>query len=243
MAGRLDIAGDARRAWEAMESGGIALIAGDVGYGLTATSAEAVGRIFTAKGRSPHKRNGLLGDYQIHRDLHLVDGRAREIIDTLVFDFDLPLGIVAPFRPGAPIMRGLDGQTLRGSTVEGTVNVTINQGALHEEIARLSREAGVAVLGSSANLTGTGIKGRLEDVEQPLRDIADVELDYGMRKYHAYRRASTLINFAELKVIRAGACYDIISDVLRRRFGLDVPPDPGFEQLPSGLFWEPASQA
>ena len=42
------------------------------------------------------------------RGERIVLGEVPGGIDTLVFDFDLPLGIVAPFRPGAPIMRGLD---------------------------------------------------------------------------------------------------------------------------------------
>jgi hypothetical protein len=30
-----------------------------------------------------------------------------------------------------------------------------------------------------------------------------------------------------MEVIRIGSCYELISDVLRRQFGVELPPDPG----------------
>ena len=59
-------------------------------------------------------------------------------------------------------------------------------------------------------------------------------VDYGLQKYHRYRRSSTMIDFTNMEVVRIGACYELIGDVLGRHFGVELPPDPGLEALPSG---------
>jgi hypothetical protein len=43
-----------------------------------------------------------------------------------------------------------------------------------------------------------------------------------------------MIDFTTLEVVRIGACYELIQDVLRRHFSVELPPDPGLEALPSG---------
>jgi hypothetical protein len=37
-----------------------------------------------------------------------------------------------------------------------------------------------------------------------------------------------------MEVIRIGGCYELISDVLRRYFDVELPADPGLATLPSG---------
>ena len=236
--GRLDLAGDAERVMAAVMAGGVALIPGDVGYGVVARSPAALVRIFETKKRTVNKRHGMLGSYEHHREIHRVDARAREIIDTIALDYELPLSIVAPYDPDNRFTRQLDEDTLRGSTVNGTVAVVVNQGAFYGVLGRLAHAAGVTLLGSSANLSGTGIKSKVEDIEPEIIELADVIIDHGLARYHFYRRASTLINFETMQIIRTGACYEIIADILQRRFGIEVPQDPGFDVLPSGILWE-----
>ena len=43
-----------------------------------------------------------------------------------------------------------------------------------------------------------------------------------------------LINFDTLQVVRMGACYELISEILKRWFDVELPQDPGYEALPSG---------
>jgi tRNA A37 threonylcarbamoyladenosine synthetase subunit TsaC/SUA5/YrdC len=114
----------------------------------------------------------------------------------------------------------------------------LNGGPIHTEIGRLSREALHPVFGSSANLSGTGTKFRLEDVQPELRAIADIELNYGLRRYHSYRRSSTIINFTDMSVLRIGSCYELIADVLKRHFNVDLPADPGRDVNASGHLQE-----
>lgn len=231
---RVDIAADARRAVDAVKAGGVVIFPTDVGYAGMGGSEAALLRLFRAKGRGAHKRNAMIGDLDLHREIHRVDARGAEVVRALVEDFDLPISVVAPFRADHPLLQRLGEAALAASTEGGTLAMLMNVGPLEAAISRLAAAEGQPLFGSSANLTGTGTRFRLEDVQPEVRAVAALEIDYGLQKYHTYRRSSTMIDVTTMEVIRIGACYEIIQDVLRRHFGIELPPDPGREVLPSG---------
>lgn len=230
----LDIAGDARRAVDTVKAGGVVVFPTDVGYAGTGGCEAALTRFFRAKGRGAHKRNAMLGSLEIHEDVHLLDDRANEMIRALVLDYDLPVSAIGAFRADHPLLRALGDQALAASTEGGTLAVLMNVGALEAEMVRLAAEEGQPLFGSSANLTGTGTKFRGADVQPEIRAAADLVIDYGLMKYHRYRRSSTMIDFRTMEVVRIGACYELIAEKLHRHFGVELPPDPGLEALPSG---------
>ncbi len=232
---RIDIAGDARRMFDVLQGGGIAIWPNDTGYGLVGGTAEAARRIFETKRRGSHKRNALICDMVSEREIHRLDSRAREIVDAITCDYDLPLGAIAPFDADHPIMRKVDPVLMGASTANGTIGMLLNAGPFYDELCGLIREHTQPVFGSSANLTGTGTKFRVEDIQPELRAIADITIDYGLRKYHTYKRSATIIDFTHgVEILRIGTCYELIADVLKRDFGIDAPADPGREESPSG---------
>ena len=81
------------------------------------------------------------------------------------------------------------------------------------------------LIGSSANLSTAGTKFLVTDIEPQILDIADIVIDHGLRKYHLYQKSSTLLNLDTFDVVRHGACFDIIADVVQRHYGivLDQP--------------------
>lgn len=230
----IDIAGDARKAFETVTGGGIAIGPADTGYSICAATTDSVRRINETKGRGGHKRNAILGSAEIHRQVHVLRQDRLDMIRAVTEDYDLPLAVVAPFRADHPLMRQLDDDLVKTSTASGTIGMLLNAGAFMEELAAISLEAGRTVLGSSANISGSGTKWRVEDIQPEITGIADLIVDYGVRRYHPYRRAGTMINFDTLDVIRMGVCYESIAHVLKRHFDVDLPPDPGFEASPSG---------
>ena len=232
--GRPDIKGDARRAMDVIKGGGGVIFPVDVGYTFIGGSAPTLQRIFTTKGRAEHKRKAMVADRALQDEIHVLDSRARDIVRCLTEDYDLPLGPIAPFRLDHPMIRKLEAYTMRGSTVGDTLAMLVNAGPFHAEMCRLSREEEQPLFGSSANLTGTGTRFRVEDIQPELRAVADLIIDYGLRKYHHYRRSATLLNVQTLEVVRVGACYDLISDIMKRHFDVELPPDPGLDRLPSG---------
>lgn len=238
----IDIAGDARRTLDIIKNGGVAIVPNDTGYACCGGSMDPLQKIYATKQRGGHKRNAMAADLETQRELQTLSPRAQEMVEALVVDHDLPLGVIGSFRPDHPLLRQLGDEAVRASSAVGTIGILLNAGPFHKALTRLSREEVVPLFGSSANLTGTGTRFRVEDIQPELRAIADITIDYGLRRYHVYRRAGTLINFDTLQVIRMGACYELISGVLKRWFGVDLPEDPGVEALPSGHLNEFALQ-
>ena len=92
----LDIQGDARRAFDTLKAGGIAIFPVDVGYTIAGGSQASLERIFKTKGRAPTKLNAMVGDMDIQRSLHRLDERARAMVSAITEEYNLPLGVIAP---------------------------------------------------------------------------------------------------------------------------------------------------
>ncbi|CAK7216533.1 hypothetical protein SCUCBS95973_002834 [Sporothrix curviconia] len=225
-----DVKVDARRVFDVLRSGGLALVPTEVGYTLMASSAEAVQRSFAAKQRRPGHTQGVMGTLSLHRTLHILPERTLRMIQVLHEDMDLSFGVVAPFRADHPALQHLSAATLANATKNGTLGIYLGGSALLRELGRINDEAGQVMLGSSANITGTGQSFRLEDVDVQIQDAADVIVDYGLQRYHVYGgRASTIIDFENLKVLRVGSSYELLRERLRKYWGVSLPPDPQFD--------------
>ena len=222
----LDIADDAERAFSVLEAGGIAILPMDVGYSLTGGSEAALEKIFQTKGRTKEKLNAMIGDMAIHREVHVLDQRGRDIVQAITEDYDLPLGAIAPCRADHPLLAKLTPASFERSSKSGTVAMLMNSGPFHAEISRLSLEHGHPIFGSSANRSLTGTKFRVEDIEPEILAIADTCIDHGLRKYHLYRASSTLLDIETATVVRYGAAFELIADILHRHFDIALPPPP-----------------
>jgi len=220
----LDIAGDARRAFDILKGGGIAILPMDVGYSLIGGGEAALARIFDTKQRAASKLNAMVADNEIHRELHVLDQRGYDIVEALTRDHDLPLGAIAPARLDHPLIKAVSPETLKRSHRDGTIAMLLNAGPFHAEICRLSRAEAHPLFGSSANLSLSGTKFRVEDIEPEIRAIAEITIDHGLRKYHPYRASSTLLDLESLDVVRHGACFELIADVILRSFGIELAP-------------------
>lgn len=222
----LDPAADARRAFDVMKRGGIAILPNDVGYSLIAADGAALRRIFEVKRRAPSKLNAMLGNRDLFRELHVVSERGRAIVEAITEDYDLPLGLVAPCRSDHPLLQTLDPDIYQRSTRDDTLLMLLNAGPFHAQITKLSLAERTLLFGSSANLSLHGTKFRVEDMEPEIRAVADITIDYGLMKYHPWQASSTLLNCETCEVIRFGSCYENIRDILRRHFGVELPDPP-----------------
>ncbi|HUT51487.1 MAG TPA: Sua5/YciO/YrdC/YwlC family protein [Alphaproteobacteria bacterium] len=222
----VDIAGDARRAFDVLKAGGIAILPMDVGYSLIGGGEAALKRIFETKQRAATKLNAMVADNEIHREVHMLDQRGFEIVEAVTRDHGLPLGAIAPARLDHPLLKAVSPETLARSHRGGTIAMLLNAGPLHAAICHLSRAETHPLFGSSANLSLSGTKFRVEDIEPEIRAIADIAIDHGLRKYHHYKASSTLLDVERMEVVRHGACFELIADVLQRSFGIALPPAP-----------------
>jgi tRNA A37 threonylcarbamoyladenosine synthetase subunit TsaC/SUA5/YrdC len=218
---------DARRAFDVLKAGGIAIIPMDVGYTCAGGSGAALQKIFDTKQRALSKRNAMVGDQAIAREIYKLSPRGWEVVDAITGDYGLPLGAVGPCRIDHPLLRVLDDLAIDASTKDGTLVMLMNAGPFHGEICRLSLQEMHPIFGSSANLSLTGTKFRIEDIEPEILGIADVVIDHGLRKYHYYQQSSTLLNVETFEVVRHGSNFEIIADICQRRFGVTLTDKPG----------------
>lgn len=230
----IDIEADARRVLEIIRAGGTAIIPADTGYGLIAATPEAVARINATKRRGGHKRNTLMHDVAGQPSLHKFGARAQEMVDAIALDYALPIGVLGPINPENEIVAGMSAELLGTTTAHGNISALVNSGRFLETLTGLARKEGLPVIGSSANLTGSGTKFSVDDIEPEVRSFADIEIDYGRTRYHLYGRSASIIDFETLEVFRFGACYDLIAELLARHFRVELPEDPGVSSLPSG---------
>lgn len=221
---------DAGRIFQVLQSGGVVIVPSEVGYGLVASSPEAIERAFAAKRRRPGHAQGLIGSYELHQEIHLLDEHRFEMTHVLVQELDMGLGIVAPYRREHPLLQNLSPETLSNITKNGTIGMFVGGSSLARELCRLNYKAGQLMVGSSANVSGSGQKFRVEDIEDEIKDAVDLIVDYGLQRYHVYGgRASTNFDFGQMKVLRMGSCYELLRDRMHQFWGVDLPEDPDYK--------------
>ena len=225
----LDIQGDAQEAFHILQSGGTCILPMDVGYAFLGGSFDSVMHIFNTKKRANTKYNAVIGNMDHHKALHVVSSRGSEIVSAIVEDYDLPLGIIAPCNPEHELFNSINQELYDRSTVDDTLAMLTNAGKFHAEITRLIFAANKLVFGSSANVSTTGTRFRVEDIQDEIKDAADMVVNYGPVKYTHQGMSSTLLNVETLEVVRYGCCYENIADILKRHFDIDMPPRPNNE--------------
>ena len=217
---------DARRVYDALAEGGIGIVPTDVGYVIVACAPEAIWRIFEAKRRKPEKLNAICGCKEMHLALHDVPDDRREIVSAITELHDLPMGTAAKARRDHPALAALRQDIFEQTTHRGTIAMLLNAGPVMDTLARIAFADNRLVIGSSANVSLRGVKFRAGDIEPEIIQTADIVLDYGLMRWNRYGRSSTMIDVGDMTVIRYGSCFDLIDDLLRRRFGIELPPEP-----------------
>lgn len=212
---------DVARLMDVLADGGVALAPLDVAYAILAAREAGIRRIFAAKQRSYDKPSGMFGSSALSAELHVMEAEKHAMVRELVDEEGFPFSVVAPFRADHPLLASVDPFVLASSTKVGTLDMLINAGQFHDEIARQVQESGRPVFGSSANLSLGGSKYRLQDIDAPVREAADIAFDYGTSRYaNDQGRSSTIIDFRDFRVVRVGVCFDRIERAFETRFGI-----------------------
>jgi len=224
---------DVSRLMVVLQGGGVGLVPLDVAYGIVAMREAGIRKIFDAKQRSYDKPSGMFSSAALSREIHVLEPEKRAMIDEMIAEEGMPFSVVAPFRADHPIMRAVDPFVLQSSSKSGTLDMLLNAGQFHDEIARQVLERGTAVFGSSANTSLTGSKYRLQDIDAPVRNAADVSFDHGRSTYaNPEGRSSTIIDFRDFTVVRKGVCFDRLAAAFKRRYKVELRIVPG---LTAGL--------
>lgn len=221
------VAADARTAFRCMRAGGVAVLPLSVSYAIFAHTARGVERIYELKQRAQTKPNGVIGNWDIFAEVMVTTQRDRDLVRCITQEHDLPLSVIAPFRADHDWLRTVEYGGLRRSTKNGTMDLLLNAGRLHNELARMSWEAAVPLMGSSANVSLTGSKFELDDVQESLRRGCDVVLGYGRSRYaNDHAIGSTIIELPSWRVLRWGGCFEQQAAIVLDTFGVVLPARP-----------------
>ena len=217
-----NVKADAARLIDTVAGGGVAVFPVDVGYAIVGNAEDAIARVFACKKRSFEKACGMFSNRDMLINLSLIDQRSIDIVDSITKKHGLPFSVVVPYKVDHPFFSGLTPLTRERSSRGDTIDMLLNAGTLHDEIARLAWARCIPVLGSSANTSLTGSKYKLMDVEEPVRNEADLLIDYGNTKYsHPAGMGSSIIALPSLKPIRRGIEFERICDIILAEFGTD----------------------
>jgi tRNA A37 threonylcarbamoyladenosine synthetase subunit TsaC/SUA5/YrdC len=218
-----DPVADGKLAFEAARDGGVAIFKADVGYAIIGHTEEAIARIYEAKARSFSKPCGCFANWDLFNQAIVADERARDFVSAVIHGEGLPLSIVGTFRPDHPVIANAAPYVRRNATKSGTIDLLLNAGPTHDEIARLALATGVGIFGSSANRSLTGSKFVFEAIEPEVREAADLALDRGACRYsNEHGLGSTIIDLASFEPIRIGICFDEIQAVADKAFGIHI---------------------
>jgi tRNA A37 threonylcarbamoyladenosine synthetase subunit TsaC/SUA5/YrdC len=212
-----------RRMIDVMQSGGVVIVPNDMGYGLCAFQPDAMQRTFQAKQRSFDKPCGVWGSWEVSGELHVLPAEKHEMVRQIDVEENLPFAVVADMQPGHPLVRNTPPATLARCSKNGTMEMIINGGAVHEEIVKQSLARGMPVFGSSANMSQKGTKYRVADIEPEVMAAVDLCIDHGTCKYASDKGlSSTIIDLRDFKVVRAGHFYEELRAAFKRRFDVEL---------------------
>ena len=208
---------------ETLATGGVAIAPLDVAYAILAATPQGIRRIFDAKARSYDKPSGMFGNFAMSAALHIMGDDHHAMVREMVEQVGLPFSVVAPFRRDHPLLGNVDPFVLQSSSKAGTLDMLLNAGQMHDEIARQAWDRTMPVFGSSANLSLSGSKYRLGDIDAVVRQAADVTFDYGLSQYANHQgRSSTIIDFRDFSVIRVGVQFDRLRQAFMDRFAVKL---------------------
>tara|TARA_R110002124_G_scaffold53369_4_gene152950 strand:+ start:13400 stop:14110 length:711 start_codon:yes stop_codon:yes gene_type:complete len=215
-----DVEQEARDVMDVLDGGGVAIIPLNVAYAILGRTEGALRRIFEVKRRSFEKPSGMFGGAAASADLHVLDDEAQAIRQALIEDANLPFSIVADYRRDHPLLAKVEPFVLETSTKGPTMDMLLNAGPLHNALAELSHSRGTPVFGSSANQSLNGSKYTVAEIEPEVVAAADIVVDHGRcRDANDQGLSSTIIDFRDYTVVRAGCRFDEITAFLAERFG------------------------
>ena len=140
--------------------------------------------------------------------LHRLGELERQILYSLINEHNFPFSVVAPFDKSHSLLKNVAPFVVETSSKAETLDMLLNAGNFHDALAKLCLEHNKPAFGSSANISLTGSKFKVADIEAELLEPADIVIDHGTSKYaNPEGVSSTIIDFRDFTVIRHGCCF------------------------------------
>ncbi len=193
--------------YNVIRAGGLALARTNTGYGLVGMSSEAVRRIYELKGRPCEKPCVAVGTLAIFDDVTQgVGPGTRRWLERAVAAW--PVAIIARMNPRSSLVRSLDPFVASQCTKGNTMATFFGVGDRIAGAASIAHRENRLVVGSSANLAGTGNHYSLDSVPDSIRRGVDLEIDDGIAPFVSDKKlASTILDLTTNTFHREGACF------------------------------------
>jgi tRNA A37 threonylcarbamoyladenosine synthetase subunit TsaC/SUA5/YrdC len=203
----MTIEADARRMYTLLADGGLALARTNTGYGLVAMRSDAVRRIYALKGRSAQKPCVTVGTMAILDDVARgIDPETRGWLSRAVAKW--PMAVIARTNQRSTLLSSFEPFVASQCTKADTIATFFGVGELIARTATLAFEHGQLIVGSSANLAGTGNNYSLDAVPDVIRDAVDLEFDYGVAPFTSDAKlASTILDLTRGTFQRQGVAF------------------------------------
>jgi tRNA A37 threonylcarbamoyladenosine synthetase subunit TsaC/SUA5/YrdC len=207
-----DLEADAEEVYATLRGGGLALVPIEAGYGLVAIEEPAVRQIYELKGRPATKPCVTVASPAITASV--AAPLAPAIVDWIAaITVVSPLAVVTAVASDS-VLRASQSAFVRDQTTSNaTIALFYAAGRLVEMVAELARRDGRLVVGSSANLSGTGNNYTFADVPEVMVRRVDLALDRGPSGGSGARDrlASTILDLTTGTFLRRGIDYDRIA--------------------------------
>lgn len=201
---------DAATVYETVKAGGVAVLPTDVSYGMIATTEPGVRRIYELKGRPLSKACITVTTPAIFADVALpLDAATRAWLDGI--RAESPIAVVTRLNPASRLLARLSDYQRTQATQNDTIATFFSAGDLVVRVAELAFADGTLVIGSSANISGTGNNCSFAEIPASIVDGADFTLDYGHVRFHNTERLSTtILDLTTGEFVRKGVNYALI---------------------------------
>jgi tRNA A37 threonylcarbamoyladenosine synthetase subunit TsaC/SUA5/YrdC len=198
---------DARRMYTLLADGGLALARTNTGYGLVAMKSDAVRRIYELKGRSADKPCVTVGTMDILDDIATgIAPETRFWVSRAAARW--PMAVIARTNRHSTLLKSFEPFVASQCTKVDTIATFFGVGDLIAGAATLAYGNGQLIVGSSANLAGTGNNYTLDSVPDSIRRAVDLEFDYRVAPFAADAKlASTLLDLTRGTFQREGVAF------------------------------------
>lgn len=207
---------EVEKAYRVIKDGGLALIKGDIGYGLIGHSEESIRKMYEIKGRPASNPCITVGSPDVLRDVAVLkDPRIMDWIEEI--SQHTTLAVVNAINPESKLLAGLSEFVLSQCTKEGTVASFLNTGEFISEMVKIGVKEDFLLVASSGNVSSFGNNYRFEDVQPEIINGVDYYLDMGEAKYKNDKKlATTIVNLTNFTYKRIGVNHDLIDSTLTK---------------------------
>lgn len=211
------------KAFDVIKNGGLIICPTRVGYILVGNTEAALKRKFELKHRPQQKSAVVLTEYRQLFEIAQVPRLHKKFIDAIE-QADILCGFI--FKRKEEKFMTLDAFT-RGITrlPDETSCFVINHGAYSQYLVKQARKDHTYVFASSANRSGTGNRGRFENIGDEIVNGVDFSVAHNAYVAQRYKPDSgeqgVMVNLIANRpaVIRKGLDLQKITDILTRIYG------------------------